>query len=260
MAHIARKRFGQHFLADNTVIQRIVQAIRPRAGEKIAEIGPGQAALTQALLDHVPHLDVIELDRDLVVWLRNKFGVERLTIHEGDVLAFDFTQLPSPLRVVGNLPYNISTPLMVKLISVRHLLIDQHYMLQKEVVERICASPDSAAYGRLTVLMQAYFETEHLFNVGPESFDPPPRVDSAIIRLTPSQHSASQIRVATLEGLLGAAFNQRRKMIRTTLLPWLRQQGLSLVDVGLDGTMRPENISVPIYLELAMKLEAARGQ
>jgi 16S rRNA (adenine1518-N6/adenine1519-N6)-dimethyltransferase len=260
MGHVARKRFGQHFLADNTVIRRIVQAIRPRAGEKIAEIGPGQAALTQALLDHVPHLDVIELDRDLVVWLRNKFPVERLTIHEGDVLAFDFAQLPSPLRLVGNLPYNISTPLMVKLIAFRHLLTDQHYMLQKEVVERICASPDSAAYGRLTVLMQAYFETENLFNVGPESFDPPPKVESAIIRLTPSQRTTGEIRVATLEGLLGAAFNQRRKMIRTTLLPWLQQQGLSMVDLGLDGTMRPENISVPIYLELAVKLEAVRNQ
>jgi 16S rRNA (adenine1518-N6/adenine1519-N6)-dimethyltransferase len=257
VAHIARKRFGQHFLTDDHVIRSIVKAIGPRQGEHVVEIGPGQAALTYALLDHLPHLDVIELDRDLVAWLRKKFPAERLTVFEGDVLAFDFFQLPAPFRLVGNLPYNISTPLMVRLIDFRHLLVDQHYMLQKEVVERICAAPDTAAYGRLTVLMQAFFETEHLFNVGPESFDPPPKVESAIVRLLP-QTRAHNVAVPTLERLLGVAFGQRRKMIRKTLVPWLVEQGVDLELAGiseLDGTLRPENIDVDTYLRLATALQ-----
>jgi 16S rRNA (adenine1518-N6/adenine1519-N6)-dimethyltransferase len=270
VAHIARKRFGQHFLNDDSVIRGIVKAIAPKNDERLVEIGPGQAALTNAILDHVGHIDAIELDRDLVAWLRKKFAPDRLTVHEGDVLAFDFRSLLDSagdkklqkLRLVGNLPYNISTPLMVKLIAFRDVLIDQHYMLQKEVVERICATPDTAAYGRLTVLLQAFFDTEYLFNVGPESFDPPPKVDSAIIRLTPATKPAS-VAVPTLEGMLGAAFGQRRKMIRKTLLPWLVGQGLDISEGAakdLDGMMRPENISVATYLELASELEATRAR
>jgi 16S rRNA (adenine1518-N6/adenine1519-N6)-dimethyltransferase len=269
VVHIARKRFGQHFLNDDHVIRNIVKAISPKNGEHLVEIGPGQAALTSAILDHISHIDAIELDRDLVVWLRKKFAPERLTIHEGDVLAFDFRTLLSAaedgtskrLRLIGNLPYNISTPLMVKLIAYRDVLVDQHYMLQKEVVERICATHDTAAYGRLTVLLQAFFDTEYLFDVGPESFDPPPKVDSAIIRLTPATNPSS-VAVPTLEGMLGAAFGQRRKMIRKTLIPWLAAQGLDIsqgVSKELDGTMRPENIPVPIYLQLATELEATRA-
>jgi 16S rRNA (adenine1518-N6/adenine1519-N6)-dimethyltransferase len=254
VAHIARKRFGQHFLTDEKVIRDIVRAIAPKANERIVEIGPGQAALTHGLLDHIAHLTAIELDRDLVVWLRNKFSAERLTIHEGDVLAFDFATLVSPMRLVGNLPYNISTPLMIKLIAFRHLIVDQHYMLQKEVVERICAKPNTPAYGRLTVLMQAYFETENLFNVGPESFDPPPKVDSAILRLTPLTSSPLDIELSTLEGLLGAAFNQRRKMIRKTFVPWLQSRGVEDAADLLDGTLRPENIDVQTYLKLAARI------
>jgi 16S rRNA (adenine1518-N6/adenine1519-N6)-dimethyltransferase len=269
VVHIARKRFGQHFLNDDHVIRNIVKAISPKNGEHLVEIGPGQAALTSAILDHIGHIDAIELDRDLVVWLRKKFAPERLTIHEGDVLAFDFRTLLSAaevgtskrLRLIGNLPYNISTPLMVKLIAYRDVLADQHYMLQKEVVERICATHDTAAYGRLTVLLQAFFDTEYLFDVGPESFDPPPKVDSAIIRLTPATKPSS-VAVPTLEGMLGAAFGQRRKMIRKTLIPWLAAQGLDTsqgVSKELDGMMRPENIPVPIYLQLATELEATRA-
>jgi 16S rRNA (adenine1518-N6/adenine1519-N6)-dimethyltransferase len=269
VVHIARKRFGQHFLNDDHVIRSIVKAIAPRSGEQIVEIGPGQAALTSAMLDHISHIEAIELDRDLVVWLRKKFPEERLTLYEGDVLGFDFRTLirpngeanPQRLRLIGNLPYNISTPLMVKLIAYRDILIDQHYMLQKEVVERICATHDTAAYGRLTVLLQAFFDTEYLFDVGPESFDPPPKVDSAIIRLTPAAIPAS-VAVPTLEGMLGAAFGQRRKMIRKTLMPWLQAQGLDISQGaarGLDGMMRPENIPVPVYLQLATELETARA-
>jgi 16S rRNA (adenine1518-N6/adenine1519-N6)-dimethyltransferase len=269
VVHIARKRFGQHFLNDDHVIRSIVKAIAPRSGEQIVEIGPGQAALTSAMLDHISHIEAIELDRDLVVWLRKKFSAERLTLYEGDVLGFDFRTLirpngeanPQRLRLIGNLPYNISTPLMVKLIAYRDILIDQHYMLQKEVVERICATHDTAAYGRLTVLLQAFFDTEYLFDVGPESFDPPPKVDSAIIRLTPAAIPAS-VAVPTLEGMLGAAFGQRRKMIRKTLMPWLQAQGLDISQGaarGLDGMMRPENIPVPVYLQLATELETARA-
>jgi 16S rRNA (adenine1518-N6/adenine1519-N6)-dimethyltransferase len=273
VAHVARKRFGQHFLNDDSVIRGIVKAIAPKNGEHLVEIGPGQAALTTAILDHIGHIDAIELDRDLVAWLRKKFSAERLTIHEGDVLAFDFRTLlttsevieasqPKRLRLIGNLPYNISTPLMVKLIAYRDILLDQHYMLQKEVVERICATHDTAAYGRLTVLLQAFFDAEYLFDVGPESFDPPPKVDSAIIRLTPSRTPAS-VAVPTLEGMLGAAFGQRRKMIRKTLLPWLAGQGLDITQGSakdLDPMMRPENIPVAIYLGLATELEATRAQ
>jgi 16S rRNA (adenine1518-N6/adenine1519-N6)-dimethyltransferase len=269
VVHIARKRFGQHFLNDDHVIRSIAKAISPKNGEHLVEIGPGQAALTGAILDHIGHIDAIELDRDLVVWLRKKFAPDRLTIHEGDVLAFDFRTLVSTaddgkskgLRLIGNLPYNISTPLMVKLIAYRDILVDQHYMLQKEVVERICATHDTAAYGRLTVLLQAFFDTEYLFDVGPESFDPPPKVDSAIIRLTPARQPSS-VAVPTLEGMLGAAFGQRRKMIRKTLLPWLATQGLDIAQGAakeLDGMMRPENISVPVYLQLATELEATRA-
>jgi 16S rRNA (adenine1518-N6/adenine1519-N6)-dimethyltransferase len=269
VVHIARKRFGQHFLNDDHVIRSIVKAIAPKNGEHLVEIGPGQAALTGAILDHIGHMDAIELDRDLVVWLRKKFSPERLTIHEGDVLAFDFRTLVAAseegankrLRLIGNLPYNISTPLMVKLIAFRDLLVDQHYMLQKEVVERICASHDTAAYGRLTVLLQAFFDTEYLFDVGPESFDPPPKVDSAIIRLTPATKPA-KVAVPTLEGMLGAAFGQRRKMIRKTLMPWLAAQGLDVSQGAakeLDGMMRPENIPVSVYLQLASELEATRA-
>jgi 16S rRNA (adenine1518-N6/adenine1519-N6)-dimethyltransferase len=268
VAHIARKRFGQHFLNDSHVIRSIVKAISPKNGEHLVEIGPGQAALTSAILDHIVHIDAIELDRDLVNWLGKKFSSDRLTVHEGDVLAFDFRSLirqdggsTSKLRLIGNLPYNISTPLMVKLIGYRDILVDQHYMLQKEVVERICATHDTAAYGRLTVLLQAFFDTEYLFDVGPESFDPPPKVDSAIIRLTPAAKPSS-VAVPTLEGMLGAAFGQRRKMIRKTLLPWLGAQGLDISQgtaKELDGMMRPENISVPVYLQLAVELEAARS-
>jgi 16S rRNA (adenine1518-N6/adenine1519-N6)-dimethyltransferase len=270
VVHVARKRFGQHFLKDDSVIRGIVKAIAPKNGENLIEIGPGQAALTSAILDYVEHINAIELDRDLVAWLRKKFSPERLTIHEGDVLAFDFRTLvnaidneqPERLRLIGNLPYNISTPLMVKLIAYRDILLDQHYMLQKEVVERICATHDTAAYGRLTVLMQAFFDAEYLFRVGPESFDPPPKVDSAIIRLTPASAPTS-VAVATLEGMLGAAFGQRRKMIRKTLLPWLAAQGLDISQGAakdLDPMMRPENIPVPIYLTLATELEATRAR
>jgi 16S rRNA (adenine1518-N6/adenine1519-N6)-dimethyltransferase len=270
VVHVARKRFGQHFLNDDSVILGIVKAIAPKNGERLVEIGPGQAALTNAILDHVNHIDAIELDRDLVALLRKKFEPSRLTIHEGDVLAFDFRSLldtdsnakPQRLRLIGNLPYNISTPLMVKLIAYRDILVDQHYMLQKEVVERICAGPNTAAYGRLTVLLQAFFDAEHLFDVGPESFDPPPKVDSAIIRLTPSRNPAV-VAVPTLEGMLGAAFGQRRKMIRKTLLPWLQGQGLDISQGAakeLDGMMRPENIPVATYLALATELEFARNR
>jgi 16S rRNA (adenine1518-N6/adenine1519-N6)-dimethyltransferase len=267
VVHVARKRFGQHFLNDDSVIRGIVKSIAPKNGERLVEIGPGQAALTSAILDHIAHLDAIELDRDLVAWLRKKFPAERLTVHECDVLAFDFRSLvteaaqPLRLRLIGNLPYNISTPLMVKLIAFRDLLVDQHYMLQKEVVERICAAPDTAAYGRLTVLLQAFFDAEYLFDVGPESFDPPPKVDSAIIRLTPATKPAT-VAVSTLEGMLGAAFGQRRKMIRKTLLPWLQGQGLDISQgpaKELDGMMRPENIPVAKYLELATALELQRS-
>lgn len=263
MAHIARKRFGQHFLVDQTVIRRIVSAIKPRPADRIVEIGPGQAALTQGLLDHCPHIEVIELDRDLAQWLEKKYPRERLTVHSGDVLQFNFRTLDTQFRLVGNLPYNISTPLLCRLIEFRDLLIDQHYMLQKEVVDRICAAPNTPEYGRLTVLLQIFFETEALFDVPPESFDPPPRVNSAIIRLMPSQRQGDLPPVKVIEAVLGAAFSQRRKMIRTTLLKWLEQEGIVIEQspwAQLDGTLRPENLPVETYLQMALGVAAIRAR
>ncbi len=217
MKHVARKRFGQHFLADRSIIQAIVGAIAPRDGDRLVEIGPGQAALTDALLERIPHLTAIELDRDLAAWLRRRYGPERLTLIEQDALRVDFAAIGggdagkgngvgnvggagvgavagadagAMLRLVGNLPYNISSPLLVHLVPFRDRVIDQHFMLQKEVVDRIVAGPGEAAYGRLGVLLQNYYDCDALFDVPPEAFDPPPKVMSAVIRMLPLREDA----------------------------------------------------------------------
>jgi len=258
MSHVARKRFGQHFLVDTGVIDAIVAAIDPREGEALVEIGPGLAALTDALLRRVRTLTAIEIDRDLAARLRSRYG-ERLTLVEADVLRVDFASLGAaqPLRVVGNLPYNISSPLLVHLLDARERIVDQHFMLQKEVVERIVAPPGSTSYGRLGVLLQAFYEVELLFEVLPASFDPPPKVDSAVLRMLPRRDPAA-VDPRVLSELLAAAFGQRRKMLRNTLLPWLGQRG---VDPGtLSPTDRPEAVPVATYVELAERLSQAKGQ
>jgi len=209
MKHIARKRFGQHFLADGGIIDAIVQAINPQAGQDMVEIGPGLAALTQPLVERLGHLTVIELDRDLALRLRLH---AQLTVVEADVLKVDFTELAAgkKLRVVGNLPYNISTPILFHLLAHVDAVKDQHFMLQKEVIDRMVASPSTSDYGRLSVMLQWRYDMENVLFVPPESFDPPPRVDSAVVRMTPIADPAP-VDVLLLEKMVQVAFSQRRK-------------------------------------------------
>ena len=257
MRHAPRKRFGQHFLKDASILSAIVDALAPRLGQVVVEIGPGLGALTAPLLQRVDHLLAIEIDRDLVARLRARFPPERLVLHEADVLAFDFRALASDarLRLVGNLPYNISSPLLIRLLDFRDCIEDLHFMLQKEVVQRIAARPGTSDYGRLTVMMQAFHDVEHLFDVPPQAFDPPPRVDSAVLRMMPRRAPLARDPKA-LERVVSVAFGQRRKMIRGTLVPWLRQQGIDPDDpgFGLVPTARPEEIAVERYGALADRL------
>ena len=257
MRHAPRKRFGQHFLKDASILAAIVEALAPRPGQAVVEIGPGLGALTAPLLQRVDRLLAVEIDRDLVARLRARFPPERLVLHEADVLAFDFRALASDarLRLVGNLPYNISSPLLIRLLDFRDCIEDLHFMLQKEVVQRIAARPGTSDYGRLTVMMQAFHEVEHLFDVPPQAFDPPPRVDSAVLRMMPRRAPLARDPKA-LGRVVAVAFGQRRKMIRGTLLPWLRQQGIDPDDpgFGLVPTARPEEIAVERYGALADRL------
>jgi 16S rRNA (adenine1518-N6/adenine1519-N6)-dimethyltransferase len=250
--HRPRKRFGQNFLHDPGVIQRIVQAIAPRPGEHIVEIGPGQGALTRRVLDHIGHLDAVELDRDLVPRLEREFG-SRLTLHQQDALKFDFCTLVAEgerLRVIGNLPYNISTPLLFHLMEGRHCIQDMHFMLQKEVVERLAAEPGSKAYGRLGIMVQYYCRVEKLFIVPPGAFHPPPKVDSAIVRLVPHhQPPVAVSAVADLSQLVAQAFSQRRKTLRNTLKGLLTEEDIRACDV--DPQLRPEQLSLSEYAALA---------
>jgi 16S rRNA (adenine1518-N6/adenine1519-N6)-dimethyltransferase len=245
--HAPRKRFGQHFLTDASVLSAIVAAIDPRPGERIVEIGPGLGALTEWLLQRTDTLDAVEIDRDLVARLRRRWPAPRLRVHEADALDYDFAGLAEGgrLRLVGNLPYNISSPLLIRLLAFRPIVADQHFMLQKEVVDRIVSPHGVAAYGRLGVMLQAFNEVEQLFDVPPEAFDPPPRVQSSVVRLRPRPEPLARD-VAMLERLLSVAFNQRRKMLRGTLLPWLRTQGIDpeAPQFGLAPTARPEEIPV----------------
>jgi 16S rRNA (adenine1518-N6/adenine1519-N6)-dimethyltransferase len=254
---VARKRFGQHFLVDGSVVAAIVAAIAPRSGERIFEIGPGDGVLTAALLERVPRLEAVEIDRDLAARLRRRFG-ERLALIEADVLAIDLAAVAAggPLRLVGNLPYNISTPLLVRLLALRSQVVDQHFMLQKEVVDRIVAEPGTAAYGRLGVLLQAFYDVESLLEVSPSAFEPPPRVDSAVVRMLPKLEPVAAD-PDLLSRLLAAAFGQRRKMLRGTLLPWLAAQGIA--DSGLPPTARAEDIPVAEWVALAARLGERRA-
>ena len=263
MKHAPRKRFGQHFLTDASVLGAIGDAVDPRNDDRLVEIGPGLGALTVELLDRIGHLDAVEIDRDLVARLRKTWPQTRLTVHEADALAFDFAALAGGgrLRLVGNLPYNISSPLLIRLLSCRAAMIDAHFMLQKEVVDRIVSAPGIADFGRLSVMMQAFFMVEKLFDVPPEAFDPPPRVMSSVVRLRPRAVPLAGD-IASLERLMAAAFAQRRKMLRGTLLPWLREQGLDLEQAGLalEPTARPEEISVEHWGRIADALWSLSGR
>ncbi len=250
MKHAPRKRFGQHFLTDAAVLRAIADAVAPRAGDRIVEIGPGLGALTAALLDRTARIEAIEIDRDLVARLRRRWAEDRLVVHEADALSFDFAALAAGarLRLVGNLPYNISSPLLIALLDCRDVIVDAHFMLQKEVVDRIVAAHGGSDYGRLGVMMQAFHRVERLFDVPPEAFDPPPRVDSSVVRLRPRTVPAARD-VRALERLLAVAFAQRRKMLRGTLMPWLRTQGLDPEDprFALQPTSRPEEVPVEAW-------------
>lgn len=246
--HQARKRFGQHFLTDTGVIDAIVRAIDPRPGDAMVEIGPGLAAMTQPLVERLGRLTVIELDRDLAQRLRQH---PHLTVIESDVLKVDFANaLPERLRVVGNLPYNISSPILFHLLPFAHRVIDQHFMLQKEVVDRMAAQPGTKDYGRLSVMLQWRYDVEALFDVPPEAFDPPPCVMSAIVRMTP--HAAPSITdPSLLEALVQVAFSQRRKLLRHSLGRWLQAQGYA---GDFDLQRRAEEVPVAEFVALAQSL------
>jgi 16S rRNA (adenine1518-N6/adenine1519-N6)-dimethyltransferase len=254
--HQARKRFGQHFLTDQGVIAEIVDAIAPQPGQQMVEIGPGLAAMTQPLVERVGHLQVIELDRDLATRLRQH---KHLTVHEADVLKVDVTALAKnlntqTLRVVGNLPYNISTPILFHLLDHVAVIQDQHFMLQKEVVERMVAAPASAAYGRLSVMLQWRYAMEMVVAVGPMAFEPPPRVDSAVVRMTPHPQPAP-LPLPLLSELVQVAFSQRRKLLRHTLGRWLQERGVA---ADFDVQRRAEEVAVAEYVLLAQQVSASR--
>jgi len=256
--HIARKRFGQNFLVAPGIIRRIVDAIAPRAGDTVVEIGPGLGALTEPLLERMDHLHVVEIDRDLIARLRSRFPPERLTIHEGDALAFDFAALkgPGPLKIVGNLPYNISSPLLFHLVACAPVVHDMHFMLQKEVVDRMVAEPGGKDFGRLSVMLQYHYYMERMFVVPPGAFNPPPKVDSAIVRMIPRAKGTGGHELARDPELFGrvvtAAFSQRRKMLRNTLREFINEADLAAL--GIAPTARAEDIAVADYVRLANSL------
>jgi 16S rRNA (adenine1518-N6/adenine1519-N6)-dimethyltransferase len=284
--HVARKRFGQNFLVDADIVRQIVHAIAPHAGETVVEIGPGLGALTEPLLACISHLHVVEIDRDLIVRLRQRWSEDRLTIHEGDALTFDFGKLKGagPLKIVGNLPYNISSPLLFHLTRYAPVVHDMHFMLQKEVVDRMVAEPGSRDFGRLSVMLQYHYHMECLFIVPPAAFNPAPKVDSAIVRLIPRDtKKVGTPRVLSRDGLkpsgragdtargdvqggengiakdealfariVAAAFSQRRKMLRNTLHDFFSEAGL--MAQGIAPTARAEELGVGDYVRLANAL------
>jgi 16S rRNA (adenine1518-N6/adenine1519-N6)-dimethyltransferase len=251
MRHVARKRFGQHFLTDAAVIDRIIAAIGPRSADALVEIGPGLGALTGPLAARCHRLTVIELDRDLALRLRRR---PELEVVEGDVLEVDFGALAQSLgrklRVVGNLPYNISTPILFHLLGAVEHIEDQHFMLQKEVVQRMAARPGSKAYGRLSVMLQWRYDIERVLDVPPEAFEPPPQVDSAVVRMQPLPRPAA-LDAGLLEELVAVAFSQRRKLLRHTLGRWLEQRGFA---GSFDVQRRAEEVPVGEYERLAQAL------
>ncbi len=254
MNHRPRKRFGQNFLHDPGIIQRIVNTIDPHEGDNLVEIGPGQGAITLALLPRVKRMQVVEIDRDLVGPLAQRCqDLGELTVHNVDALKFDFrllAQTDRPLRVVGNLPYNISTPLLFHLFDSAEVIRDFHLMLQKEVVDRMAAGPGSKTYGRLSVMLQARAKVQSLFRIGPGAFYPPPKVDSAFVRVVPSKQLPYKIDDwAVFSALVAQAFSQRRKTLRNSLSKFMAVD--SIASLGIDPGIRPEQLTVAQFAELA---------
>ncbi len=257
--HKARKRFGQNFLHDQAIIGRIVKSIHPKPGQKLIEIGPGLGALTTHVLPIVKSLDVVELDRDVIPKLQVACdGMGELRIHQSDALKFDFAEFAGDekLRVFGNLPYNVSSPLMFHLFDAADHIADMHFMLQKEVVERLAAKPCTKAYGRLTVMAQYYCQVEFLFVVKPGAFNPAPKVDSAIVRLTPHQNRLEVADIKLMEQILAAAFSKRRKTLRNALKEYISAD--SLQQLAIDPARRPETLTVAEYV--AVTNQVAQNQ
>ncbi len=255
--HAPRKRFGQHFLTDAHYVARIVDAIDPRPGDNVVEIGPGLGALTGALVLRAQRIAAIEIDRDLAARLRTRFTVEQLALHETDALAFDFATLGGELRVVGNLPYNISSPLLFYLATFEERLRDVHVMLQREVVARMTAAPGTADYGRLTVMLQARFAIARLFTVPPGAFRPPPKVESAVARLVPLRAARPRIGdEALFARIVAAAFGQRRKTLRNALASIADEDALRAS--GVDPAARGETLSVADFVRLANDIASSR--
>ena len=249
MKHIAKKRFGQNFLTDQSVIASLVDAISPKSDDLMVEIGPGLGALTKPLLKRLNLLHVVEVDRDIISWMQNEYANNAIQIHNADALKFDFSSLGKNIRVVGNLPYNISTPILFHLLDNISHITDMHFMLQKEVVERMVAEPSTAAYGRLSVMLQYRLQMEYLFTVPPEAFDPAPKVESAFVRCVPHNvlpyvtHNEKLFSQVVL-----AAFGQRRKTLRNTLKNILNDAGF--IELGIDSQLRAENLHVSDFVAI----------
>ncbi|MGV6808717.1 MAG: 16S rRNA (adenine(1518)-N(6)/adenine(1519)-N(6))-dimethyltransferase RsmA [bacterium] len=265
MKYQTKKRFGQHFLHDPSVIHHLIQAIAPQPHDLMVEIGPGLGALSKPLFDYLQHLHLVEIDRDVIAWWQKQIHVlEKFTLHDYDALKFDFSQLikktaedslkqPRTLRVVGNLPYNISTPLLFHLLTQKDDIIDMHFMLQKEVVDRLTADVGSKDYGRLSVMAQYHCQTDYLFFVPPEAFSPPPKVDSAVVRLIPWESATQPHGVvndeAVLANIVQTAFSKRRKTLRNALKDQVSVMQMEQAEV--DPTLRPEMLSVSDFVRLA---------
>jgi 16S rRNA (adenine1518-N6/adenine1519-N6)-dimethyltransferase len=249
MKHIAKKRFGQNFLTDQSVINSLVEAISPKADDLMVEIGPGLGALTKPLLKRLSLLHVVEVDRDIISWMQNEYAKNSIQIHNADALKFDFSSLGENLRVTGNLPYNISTPILFHLLDNISHITDMHFMLQKEVVERMVAAPSTPAYGRLSVMLQYRLQMEYLFTVPPEAFDPAPKVESAFVRCVPHNVLPYTAHDETLFGqVVLAAFGQRRKTLRNTLKSLLDDDGFTAL--ALDSQLRAENLHVADFVRI----------
>lgn len=250
MSHKAKKHFGQNFLVDEQIIADIIAAIRPEPEDNMVEIGPGLGALTRPLLKKLNHLHVVEIDRDIIARLKTDYPQDKIIIHAGDALEFDFATLPVPLRIVGNLPYNISSPLLFHFAAYAERIRDMHFMLQNEVVERMVAKPSTPEYGRLSVMLQYRFHMEKLLDVPPESFRPAPKVDSAIVRMMPLPAGEILVHNEKLyAAVVSAAFGQRRKTLRNTLRAHLSEADFATL--GIDPQLRAENLAVAEFVKVA---------
>jgi len=250
MKHIAKKKFGQNFLKDAAIIHAIIQSINPLPNDLLIEIGPGLGALTKPLLKKTNRLLAIELDRDIVSWMENEYSKKNITIFNEDVLNFNFNQFDQKIRIVGNLPYNISTPILFKCIDNILIIKDLHFMLQKEVVDRMIATPSSPEYGRLSIMLQYYFAMEHLLDVPKESFEPEPKVESSFVRLIPyEEYPFIANNIEQFARIVKEAFSQRRKTIRNTLKSFISENDFE--KIGINPQLRAENLSVSDFVKIS---------